>query len=60
MDEENVWRAVDRQRVSVADLLAQLSEDEWGRPSLCTGWTVRDVAGAPGVATAHQPARAAR
>jgi uncharacterized protein (TIGR03083 family) len=45
MDEENVWRAVDRQRVSVADLLAQLSEDEWRRPSLCTGWTVRDVAG---------------
>jgi uncharacterized protein (TIGR03083 family) len=39
-----VWQAVDAQRLQVADLLAQLSEDEWRRPSLCTGWTVRDVA----------------
>lgn len=45
MDEEAVWHAIDRQRVSVADLLAQLCGDEWRRPSLCTGWTVRDVAG---------------
>jgi uncharacterized protein (TIGR03083 family) len=45
MDQETVWRAVDRQRLSVAELLAQLSEDEWRRPALCTGWTVRDVAG---------------
>jgi uncharacterized protein (TIGR03083 family) len=45
MDEEAVWRVIDRQRLSVAELLAQLSEDEWRRPSLCAGWTVRDVAG---------------
>jgi uncharacterized protein (TIGR03083 family) len=45
MDQEAVWRVIDRQRLSVAELLAQLSEDEWRRPSLCTGWTVRDVAG---------------
>src|SRR5689334_5203229 len=45
MDEEAVWRVIDRQRLSVAELLTQLSEDEWPRSSLCTGWTVRDVAG---------------
>lgn len=45
MDEEAVWHVVDRQRLSIADLLAQLAEDEWRRPSLCAGWTVRDVAG---------------
>jgi uncharacterized protein (TIGR03083 family) len=45
MDEEAVWRVIDRQRLTVAELLAQLSEDEWRRSSLCTGWTVRDVAG---------------
>jgi uncharacterized protein (TIGR03083 family) len=45
MDEEAVWHVVDHQRLSVADLLAQLSEDDWRRPSLCAGWTVRDVAG---------------
>jgi uncharacterized protein (TIGR03083 family) len=45
MDEEAVWRVIDRQRLSIAELLAQLSEEEWHQPSLCTGWTVRDVAG---------------
>jgi uncharacterized protein (TIGR03083 family) len=45
MDEEAVWRVIDQQRLTVAELLAQLSEDEWRRSSLCTGWTVRDVAG---------------
>ena len=45
MDEEAVWRVVDQQRLTIAELLAQLSEEEWRRSSLCTGWTVRDVAG---------------
>jgi uncharacterized protein (TIGR03083 family) len=28
----------------LCDLLDGLDDDEWGRPSLCAGWTVRDVA----------------
>jgi uncharacterized protein (TIGR03083 family) len=43
MDHDQVWQAIDAQRLSLADLLDQLSDDEWQRPSLCAGWTVRDV-----------------
>ncbi len=45
MDPEDVWSAIDAERLSLADLLDQLSADEWRQPSLCEGWTVRDVAG---------------
>jgi uncharacterized protein (TIGR03083 family) len=44
MDVDQVWQVIDAQRRSLADLLEDLSEEEWRRPSLCTGWTVRDVA----------------
>jgi uncharacterized protein (TIGR03083 family) len=43
-DEDRGWAAIDAQRLRVADLLEQLTDDEWRRPSLCDGWTVRDVA----------------
>jgi uncharacterized protein (TIGR03083 family) len=44
LDHDQVWQAIDGQRLRVADLLAQLSDDEWRQPSLCAGWTVREVA----------------
>jgi len=44
LDVDGVWRAIDAARSSLADLLADLSADEWRRPSLCPEWTVRDVA----------------
>lgn len=44
LDRDQVWQAIDAQRLSLADLLDQLSDDEWRRPSLCAGWIVRDVA----------------
>jgi uncharacterized protein (TIGR03083 family) len=44
LDRERVWQAIDSQRLSLADLLETLSDDEWRQPSLCDGWTVRDVA----------------
>lgn len=44
LDLDHVWRMIDAQRTSVADLLEDLSDDEWRQPSLCTDWTVRDVA----------------
>lgn len=31
--------------VRVLDLLSGLSEGEWGRPTICAGWSVKDVAG---------------
>jgi uncharacterized protein (TIGR03083 family) len=44
VDKDDVWPAIDTQRLRIADLLAQLTDDEWRHPSLCDGWTVRDVA----------------
>src|SRR5687768_5589126 len=39
-----VWAAIDDQRGRTADLLEQLTEEQWRHPSLCQGWTVRHVA----------------
>src|SRR5947209_3114505 len=44
MDREDVWRAIDDQRRRLVELLEDLSDDEWTHPSLCEGWTVREVA----------------
>ena len=44
MNEDDVWAAIDSQRLRTVDLLEKLSDDEWRDPSLCKGWTVRDVA----------------
>jgi len=41
---DDVWRTIDTERASLADLLADLSPEEWEAPSLCAGWRVRDVA----------------
>jgi len=40
-----LWQAIDTQRSALAALLADLTADEWAHPSLCTGWTIRDVTG---------------
>lgn len=44
MDSDTLWRHVDEQRTSLADLLDRLDDDQWRTPSLCAGWTVGDVA----------------
>jgi uncharacterized protein (TIGR03083 family) len=44
MDPDEIWRHTHRERSRLVDLLETLSIDEWERPSLCPGWTVRDVA----------------
>ncbi|MBJ8347545.1 maleylpyruvate isomerase family mycothiol-dependent enzyme [Antrihabitans sp. YC2-6] len=43
MDSETGWQVVRSQRLSLADMLDTLTEDEWERPSLCAEWRVRDV-----------------
>jgi uncharacterized protein (TIGR03083 family) len=43
LDEDAVWATIDRERQSLADLLDGLTPDQWAQPSLCDGWTVRDV-----------------
>lgn len=44
MTTDALWAAIDGQRRRTADLLATLTDGEWTCPSLCEGWTVRDVA----------------
>jgi uncharacterized protein (TIGR03083 family) len=44
MDDAEVWAAVDRRRSALVNVLAGLTEQQWDTPSLCEGWTVRDVA----------------
>jgi uncharacterized protein (TIGR03083 family) len=52
MDSDQCWRVITEQRLSMADLLEELTDAEWATPSLCAGWRVRDVAAH--VATAPQ------
>jgi uncharacterized protein (TIGR03083 family) len=44
MDVDEVWRAIDAERASLADLLEELTPVEWETPSLCSAWRVGDVA----------------
>jgi len=53
MDAETSWRVIAEQRRGLADLLQGLTAEQWRTPSLCTGWSVRDVAAH--VALAPQP-----
>lgn len=39
-----VWLAIDDQRTRTADLLEQLTPEQWEHASLCPAWTVRHVA----------------
>ena len=43
MDSDTVWGHIDGERTWLADLLESLPEEGWQQPSLCEGWTVRDV-----------------
>lgn len=44
MNDEQLWSEIEAARLRLADLLDDLSDDEWEQPSLCTGWRLRDVA----------------
>ena len=37
------WPTIHEERAALADDLAELTDDEWGTPSLCAPWTVREV-----------------
>lgn len=43
MDSEAAWRWLESERRAFADLLDGLTAQEWATPSLCEGWSVRDV-----------------
>jgi uncharacterized protein (TIGR03083 family) len=39
----DTWQMIKAERVTLVDRLEKLSDADWDAPSLCTGWTVRDV-----------------
>ena len=41
---DQLWDVIGEERLRLADLLGGLDPGDWGQPSLCAGWTVRDVA----------------
>jgi uncharacterized protein (TIGR03083 family) len=44
MDKAQVWQVIHEERAALADILETLTPEEWEHPSLCEGWSVRDVA----------------
>lgn len=44
MRHDELWQHIHAERAALADALGGLTADDWGRPSLCAGWTVKDVA----------------
>ncbi len=39
----DTWQMIKMERSSLVDALGKLSDADWDKPSLCTGWTVREV-----------------
>lgn len=50
-----IWKLVEAERLSLADLLDCLTPDQWEMQSLCTEWRVRDVAAHLAMPTAGEP-----
>ncbi|WP_454343044.1 maleylpyruvate isomerase family mycothiol-dependent enzyme [Streptomyces canus] len=44
LDTDELWRFVDQERASLADLLESLDPQEWQTRTRCGDWRVRDVA----------------
>lgn len=43
MEKSEVWPAIHEEREALAADVAPLTDAQWDTPSLCEGWTVRDV-----------------
>ena len=43
MDQNEIVGVVERERLRLCDVLDELQPEEWAAPSLCAGWTVREV-----------------
>jgi len=44
MNPDELWAAIDTQRLRTTELLNELTPTQWHTPSLCDGWSVQDVA----------------
>ncbi len=41
----DIWDMIANQRCQLADVFDGLDASQWTTPSLCEGWTIRDIAG---------------
>jgi hypothetical protein len=48
----DTWQMIKAERASLVDAVAALPDTNWSKPSLCAGWSVREV-----VADARWPVR---
>lgn len=53
--DDTIWSLVESERLTLADLLAGLTADQWATPSLCAEWTVNDVAAHLAMTPARAP-----
>lgn len=44
MDKESAWQVIQQERAALGEILTALTPEQWEHPSLCGGWSVRDVA----------------
>ncbi|WP_159451216.1 maleylpyruvate isomerase family mycothiol-dependent enzyme [Janibacter indicus] len=44
MDRTRLWALIHEERAAMAATLESLTPEEWEHPSLCAGWSVKDVA----------------
>ena len=44
-DDKTIFALAAADRRRAADMFAGLTDEQWATPSLCAGWTVRDIAG---------------
>lgn len=51
------WELIHSERAELAELLSGLTPQQWATPSLCAGWTVREVAAHVLVAAEQTPVR---
>jgi uncharacterized protein (TIGR03083 family) len=43
MDKPQIWSTIHAERQALADDLEKVKDSDWKQPSLCEGWSVRDV-----------------
>jgi uncharacterized protein (TIGR03083 family) len=56
VQDAETWELIHAERAELAQLLSGLSPEQWAAPSLCAGWSVRQVAAHVLVAAEHTPA----
>jgi uncharacterized protein (TIGR03083 family) len=45
VDNEDIFRRTTANRLRAADMLSDLTPEQWSTPSLCAGWTIRELGG---------------